>query len=119
MLQLKAFSEISGVNAELHTTTTVGQLTRSQEGLRNKVEFRLLKIQSFPDCQIIGIDASELQGGMPHAQPDILNLAACWNHLGSLNHPWCPGPALEDCGVGSSFGIRFSKAPECSVSIQS
>ena len=38
---LKAFSEISKVNAKLQATSTVDQLTGSQEGLRNKAEFRL------------------------------------------------------------------------------
>lgn len=41
IILLKAFSEISKVNAKLQATATVDQLTGSQEELRNKAEFRL------------------------------------------------------------------------------
>ena len=44
ILQLKAFSEIPNVNAKLQAIATVDQLTRSQKGLRDKAECRLLEI---------------------------------------------------------------------------
>ena len=99
-----------------------GSTDRKPGGIEKQSRIQAWEIQPHPDFQTIDTGASELSSWTPRAQPDVLNPAACRNPLRSFNSPQCLGPALKDCGVtslGSSLGIRFSKAHKCSVSIQS
>lgn len=88
----KFFQKSSRWMQNFKTTITVDQLTRSQERWRDKAEFRLLEIWSFPDFQIIGINASKLWSWTSCAQPDVPSPGSMLESPGELKQYLVPGP---------------------------
>lgn len=81
IIQLKAFSEIPKVNAKLQATGTVDQLTRSQEWLGDKAEFRLGRFSHFQiSKQLVQVLLSHRAG--PHV------LSQMFSTLAHIGIPW-------------------------------